>query len=325
MDLIEKARSVLGIEATQLTLLANRLDESFAQTVEVLEETLRLERKIVVIGVGKSESIGKKFVATLNSTGATAVSLNCQNALHGDLGLLSVGDLVIALSYSGETSEMISLLPHAKKRASKLIAITGQPSSTLARHSDLVLDTHVDEEACPLQLAPTSSSTNMLGLCDALAMVLLEKRGFRSEDFAKLHPGGSLGKYLLNRVSDIMRTGNALARVPLDSLVSDTIMAMLEARAGAAVIIHPDETLAGIFTHGDFVRSYQHNREIGDAPVAEHMTANPITISESNLAVEVVRILRENRIDDLIVVNDQGHAVGLVDVQDLSRQGLSEP
>ena len=325
MDLIEKARSVLGIEATQLTLLANRLDESFAQTVEVLEETLRLERKIVVIGVGKSESIGKKFVATLNSTGATAVSLNCQNALHGDLGLLSVGDLVIALSYSGETSEMISLLPHAKKRASKLIAITGQPSSTLARHSDLVIDTHVDEEACPLQLAPTSSSTNMLGLCDALAMVLLEKRGFRSEDFAELHPGGSLGKYLLNRVSDIMRTGNALARVPLDSLVSDTIMAMLEARAGAAVIIHPDETLAGIFTHGDFVRSYQHNREIGDAPVAEHMTANPITISESNLAVEVVRILRENRIDDLIVVNDQGHAVGLVDVQDLSRQGLSEP
>lgn len=325
MDLIEKARSVLGIEATQLTLLANRLDESFAQTVEVLEETLHLERKIVVIGVGKSESIGKKFVATLNSTGATAVSLNCQNALHGDLGLLSVGDLVIALSYSGETSEMISLLPHAKKRASKLIAITGQPSSTLARHSDLVLDTHVDEEACPLQLAPTSSSTNMLGLCDALAMVLLEKRGFRSEDFAELHPGGSLGKYLLNRVSDIMRTGNALARVPLDSLVSDTIMAMLEARAGAAVIIHPDETLAGIFTHGDFVRSYQHNREIGDAPVAEHMTANPITISESNLAVEVVRILRENRIDDLIVVNDQGHAVGLVDVQDLSRQGLSEP
>ncbi|MGB0145094.1 MAG: KpsF/GutQ family sugar-phosphate isomerase [Akkermansiaceae bacterium] len=325
MDLIEKARSVLGIEATQLTLLANRLDESFAQTVEVLEETLRLERKIVVIGVGKSESIGKKLVATLNSTGATAVSLNCQNALHGDLGLLSVGDLVIALSYSGETSEMISLLPHAKKRASKLIAITGQPSSTLARHSDLVLDTHVDEEACPLQLAPTSSSTNMLGLCDALAMVLLEKRGFRSEDFAELHPGGSLGKHLLNRVSDIMRTGNALARVPLDSPVSDTIMAMLEARAGAAVIIHPDETLAGIFTHGDFVRSYQHNREIGDAPVAEHMTANPITISESNLAVEVVRILRENRIDDLIVVNDQGHAVGLVDVQDLSRQGLSEP
>ena len=325
MDLIEKARSVLGIEATQLTLLANRLDESFAQTVEVLEETLRLERKIVVISVGKSESIGKKFVATLNSTGATAVSLNCQNALHGDLGLLSVGDLVIALSYSGETSEMISLLPHAKKRASKLIAITGQPSSTLARHSDLVIDTHVDEEACPLQLAPTSSSTNMLGLCDALAMVLLEKRGFRSEDFAELHPGGSLGKHLLNRVSDIMRTGNALARVPLDSLVSDTIMAMLEARAGAAVIIHPDETLAGIFTHGDFVRSYQHNREIGDAPVAEHMTANPITISESNLAVEVVRILRENRIDDLIVVNDQGHAVGLVDVQDLSRQGLSEP
>jgi arabinose-5-phosphate isomerase len=325
VDLIEKARSVLGIEATQLTLLADRLDENFAQAIKVLDETLRRERKIVVIGVGKSESIGNKFVATLNSTGATAVSLNCQNALHGDLGLLSVGDLVIALSYSGETSEMISLLPHAKKRASKLVAITGQPDSTLARHSDLVLDTHVEEEACPLQLAPTSSSTNMLGLCDALAMVLLEQRGFRTEDFAELHPGGSLGKYLLNRVSDIMRTGSALAKVAQDALVSETIMAMLEARAGAAVIVHPDNTLAGIFTHGDFVRSYQHNREIGDAPVAEHMTANPITVSENDLAVEVVRILRENRIDDLIVTNDQGHAVGLVDVQDLSRQGLSEP
>lgn len=323
MDLIEKGRRILGIEAEQLQRLAGRLDENFGRVVQALEETLSEGRKIVVIGVGKSENIGNKFVATLNSTGATAVSLSCQNALHGDLGLISVGDLVIALSYSGETSEMISLLPHAKKRASLVIAITGVPSSTLAKHSDLVLDTHVDEEACPLQLAPTSSSTNMLGLCDALAMVLLEKRGFKQEDFAELHPGGSLGKYLLSRVSDIMRTGNSFAKVHKEALVQDTVLAMLECRAGAAVIINPDDSLAGIFTHGDFVRAYQTNRAIGDAPVVEHMTANPITVQENDLAVEVIKILRENRIDDLIVLDKSQIPVGLVDVQDLSRHGLT--
>lgn len=323
MSLIEKARSILAIEAAQLTKLADRIDDQFTETVHALENTLKQGRKIVVIGVGKSESIGQKFVATLNSTGATAVSLSCQNALHGDLGLLSMGDLVIALSYSGETAEMISLLPHAKKRASVLVSITGNPHSTLAKHSDLVLDTRVDEEACPLRLAPTSSSTNMLGMCDALAMVLLEQRGFRAEDFAELHPGGTLGKYLLSRVSDIMRRGSDLARVTPDTLVQDTILAMLEARCGAAIVIHPDRSLAGIFTHGDFVRSYRDNQQIGDSPVADHMTTQPITVAEDDLAAEVVKILREHRIDDLIVINEAGEPVGLVDVQDLSRQGLS--
>lgn len=323
VDLIEKARAVLGIEAAQLQRLAERLDDSFPRCVEALEETLLKGRKIVVIGVGKSENIGKKFVATLNSTGATAVNLSCQNALHGDLGVLSDGDLIIALSYSGETAELISLLPHVKKRASLIIAVTGATDSTLAKHSDLVLNTHVEEEACPLQLAPTSSSTNMLGLCDALAMVLLEKRGFRAEDFAELHPGGSLGKYLLTRVSDIMRSGSALAKVPGTALVQDAVLTMLECRAGAAVIVNPDDSLAGIFTHGDFVRGYQSDREIGDSPVTGHMTNTPITVRENDLAVEVIKILRENHIDDLIVINGKNQVVGLVDVQDLSRQGLT--
>ena len=323
VDFIAKGRKTLEIEATQLLMLAGRLDDCFVQSVETLEETLNAGKKIVVIGVGKSESNGNKIVATLNSTGATAVNLSCQNAIHGDLGLLSIGDLVVALSYSGETSEMIALLPHVKKRASRIISITGAPASTLAKHSDLVLDTSVEEEACPLQLAPTSSTTNMLGLCDALAMVLLEKRGFRTEDFAELHPGGNLGKYLLTRVSDIMRTGDALAKTPSDSLVQDAVLKMLECRAGAAVVVNSDDSLAGIFTHGDFVRGYQSNREIGDSPVIEHMTRNPIAIHHDDLAVEIVRTLRENRIDDLVVVNDQNQAVGLVDVQDLSRHGLS--
>lgn len=323
VDLIEKARAVLGIEITQLQRLADRLDERFCLAVEALDETLRQEKKIVVIGVGKSENIGKKLVATLNSTGATAVALSCQNALHGDLGLLSMGDLIIALSYSGETTEMTTLLPHVKKRASQVIAMTGNPNSTLAKHSDIVLDTHVDEEACPLRLAPTSSSTNMLALGDALAMVLLEKRGFRAEDFAELHPGGSLGKYLLTRVTEIMRHGNDLAKVTPETLVQDAILTMLKCRAGAAVVVNDKGGLAGIFTHGDFVRGYQNDRQIGDTPVTGHMTAKPITINENDLAVEVVKILRRSRIDDLIVVNDHGQPVGLVDVQDLSRFGLS--
>lgn len=323
MDLIEKARAVLGIEAAQLQRLAERLDDSFPRCIEALEKTLSRGRKIVVIGVGKSENIGKKFVATLNSTGATAVNLSCQNALHGDLGVLSDGDLIIALSYSGETAELISLLPHVKKRACLIIAVTGASGSTLAKYSDLVLNTHVEEEACPLQLAPTSSSTNMLGLCDALAMVLLEKRGFRAEDFAELHPGGSLGKYLLTRVSDIMRSGPALAKVPITALVQEAVLTMLQSRAGAAVIVNPDDSLAGIFTHGDFVRGYQSDREIGDSPVSIHMTKTPVTVHENDLAVEVIKILRENRIDDLIVINGQNQVVGLVDVQDLSRQGLT--
>jgi len=323
VDSIEKARAVLAIEASQLQRLAENLDDQFAQAIEVLSQTLSQGRKIVVIGVGKSESIGNKFVATLNSTGATAVNLSCLNALHGDLGVLSNGDLVIALSYSGETTEMITLLPHVKKRASKIIAITGSPTSTLAKHSDLVLDTHVEEEACPLQLAPTSSSTNMLGLCDALAMVLLEKRGFRPEDFAELHPGGNLGKFLLTRVGDIMRTGSALASVSPTDSVQSAILQMLESRAGAAVITKSDGSLAGIFTHGDFVRAYQSNREIGDSAISEHMTIEPITVQEDDLAVEVIKILQKHRIDDLIVLSAEGKTVGLIDVQDLSRQGLA--
>ncbi len=323
MDLLKKARAVLAIEASQLQRLAKRLDGTFAKAVEALEDTLSQGKKIVIIGVGKSENIGKKFVATLNSTGATAVNLSCQNALHGDLGMLSSGDLVVALSYSGETAEMISLLPHVKKRASLIIAVTGATTSTLAKHSDLVLDTHVEEEACPLQLAPTSSSTNMLGLCDALAMVLLEKRGFRAEDFAELHPGGSLGKYLLTRVRDIMRTGSALAIVPTSANVQTAVSTMLEARAGAAIIVNPDDSLAGIFTHGDFIRGYQSDRGIGDAPVSKHMTSDPITVREDDLAVEIIKTLREHKIDDLIVLDSTGKTVGLVDVQDLSRTGLT--
>ncbi len=317
-DLIEKAKAVLQIEISQLKLLRERIDDNFAHAIIALQTTLDQQKKIVVIGVGKSESIGKKLVATLNSTGATAVSLSCQNALHGDLGILSTNDLVIALSYSGETPEMTTLLPHVKKRAATIIAITGNSGSTLAKHSDIILNTRVEQEACPLGLAPTSSSTNMLALGDALAMVLLEQRGFKSEDFAELHPGGNLGKYLLTKVSDIMRSDTDLAVVRPGTSVQDTVLAMLECRAGAAVVADDESKLLGIFTHGDFVRGYQKNREIGDDLVQNLMSPDPVSIQSNELAVNVVKIIRDNRIDDVIVIDGEQKVVGLVDVQDLS-------
>ena len=323
MDYIERGQAVLEIEIAQLQRLAERLDCHFGEAIEALNSALQNGKKIVVIGVGKSQNIGKKFVATLNSTGATAVSLSCQNALHGDLGLISNEDMIVALSDSGETAELISLLPHVKKRASQIIAITGNQNSHLAKHSDLILLTHVSEEACPLRLAPTSSSTNMLALTDALAMVLLEKRGFQPEDFAELHPGGSLGKYLLTRVADIMRKEDEVAKVSPGDTVQDSILAMVKSRSGAAIVINPDDSLAGIFTHGDFVRGYQIDRNIGDQCVANYMTTSPITVRETALAAEVIKILRENRIDDVIVLNNEDKAVGMIDVQDLSRLGLS--
>jgi len=323
VDYIERGQAVLEIEIAQLQRLAERLDCHFGEAVEALNSALQNGKKIVVIGVGKSQNIGKKFVATLNSTGATAVSLSCQNALHGDLGLISNEDIIVALSDSGETAELISLLPHVKKRASQIIAITGNQNSHLAKHSDLILLTHVSEEACPLRLAPTSSSTNMLALTDALAMVLLEKRGFQPEDFAELHPGGSLGKYLLTRVADIMRKEDEVAKVSPGDTVQDSILAMVKSRSGAAIVINPDDSLAGIFTHGDFVRGYQIDRNIGDQCVANYMTTSPITVRETALAAEVIKILRENRIDDVIVLNNEDKAVGMIDVQDLSRLGLS--
>jgi len=323
VDYIERGQAVLEIEIAQLQRLAERLDCHFGEAVEALNSALQNGKKIVVIGVGKSQNIGKKFVATLNSTGATAVSLSCHNAPNGDLRLISIEDMIVALSDSGEPAELISLLPHVKKRASQIIAITGNQNSHLAKHSDLILLTHVSEEACPLRLAPTSSSTNMLALTDALAMVLLEKRGFQPEDFAELHPGGSLGKYLLTRVADIMRKEDEVAKVSPGDTVQDSILAMVKSRSGAAIVINPDDSLAGIFTHGDFVRGYQIDRNIGDQCVANYMTTSPITVRETALAAEVIKILRENRIDDVIVLNNEDKAVGMIDVQDLSRLGLS--
>ncbi len=319
MDYLARARYVIETEVDGLRRMADGLDASLIDAVKILQHTLEHRGKIVVVGVGKSGNIGHKIAATLNSTGATAVVLDSQNALHGDLGLLSDGDAVLALSYSGETRELMDLLPFIKRFDVKLIALTGTPGSTLSRFSEVTLDTSVEREACPLNLAPTSSSTAMLVMGDALAMVLLESRGFTEEDFARFHPGGSLGRALLTRVSDIMRADTALPTVAEDGNVFAALDSMNRARAGACLILKPDGSLAGIFTHGDFARSFRNDPLLGEKSVAQLMTRHPITVRADALAVEVLKTIGENRIDDIVVLDAEGKPVGLIDTQDLAR------
>ena len=322
MDVIEMARQVILQEADALRVMAQRLDGSLTRAVTALQQVLEQQRKIVVVGVGKSGNIGHKIAATLNSTGATAVVLNSQNALHGDLGLLSEGDAVIALSYSGETAELLHLLPHLRRSAATVIAMTGKPASSLAEHADHVLDTSVEREACPLNLAPTSSSTAMLVMGDAVAMALLQVRGFTEEDFARYHPGGSLGRALLTKVADIMRHGDALAKVPQQATVNEALVAMTQARSGACVVIDDAGALAGVFTHGDFVRAFQRDPGLGLLPVGQFMTRQPITVRASSLAVQAVNTIGSHRIDDVVVLDDAGLPVGLVDPEDLARMRI---
>ncbi len=322
MNYPDHARRVIRLEIEELERLYARIGDSFSQTIERLLSCFANRGKLIVCGVGKSGNIGRKLTATLNSTGATSVCLDVGDALHGDLGVIDPGDLAILLSYSGETTELVDLLPHLKRLGMPIIAITGDTTSTLARHADCVLDVHVTQEACPLNLAPTSSTTAMLVLCDALAMVLLQARGFQSEDFAKLHPGGSLGRALLTRVSDVMRRGDQLALVPLSTTVQEALQAMTRVRSGAAVIVNADGTLAGVFTHGDFVRAFQKDHAIADLPVSQFMTVKPISIQADKLAAEVLATLEKARIDDLVVLDEAGHPVGMVDTQDLTRLRL---
>jgi len=322
MNYPEKARRVIQLEIDELQRLHARIDDRFAQAIDLLLACVRSRGKLIVCGVGKSGSIGRKLAATLNSTGATTVLLDVGDALHGDLGVIDPGDLAILLSYSGETSELLNLLPHLKRFSIPVVAITGGLQSTLAKNADVVLDVHVTQEACPLNLAPTSSTTTMLVLCDALAMALLEARGFQAEDFAKLHPGGTLGRALLTRVSDVMRQGDQLATITPETTVREGLQAMTKARSGAAVVSNADGTLAGVFTHGDFVRAFQKDNAIAEKPVREFMTPRPVSIQAGKLAAEVLATLQNSRVDDVVVVDEAGKPVGMVDTQDLTRLRL---
>lgn len=319
MNYLEQAFRVFDLEISELQRLRDRLDASFQNAIELMLAALERKAKIVVVGVGKSGHIGEKIAATLTSTGSPAVVLNALNALHGDLGVVSDGDVILALSYSGQTEELNNIIPALARFDVKIIAITGNAGSLLARSSDVHLDVQVEQEACPLNLAPTSSTTSMLVLGDALAMVLLQARGFKKEDFARYHPGGSLGRSLLLKVDQIMRKDGQMAFASPEASIREALYSMAKARSGACLITGPDGRLQGIFTHGDFGRHIQNHADLLEKNVAEFMTKNPIAIRSGRLAAEVLRVLEQHRIDDLVVLDEENRPVGLVDSQDLSR------
>ena len=316
---VRRGREILDIEIAELQRVRDDLDGGFTQAVETILPRLVAGGKIVLTGVGKNLPIAQKIAATLSSTGSPAVVLHPSDAMHGDLGIVQPGDTVLALSYSGASDELLALIPAVRRFAVPVIALTGDPEGPLARVSDVVLVVRVSREACPFNMAPTASTTATLAVGDALAMVLLDARGFRREDYAKLHPGGAIGRALLLRVRDIMRTGDRVALVPRDALVRDAVVAMTGARAGSVAIVDAGGRLAGIFTDGDLRRHMTGEGNLGARPVAEVMTANPIRVRDEQLAVDVLATFEKYAIDDLVVVDAGERVVGMIDLQDLPR------
>lgn len=312
--ILELARRVLEIEANAVHALAERLDAGFAAAIELI---LASKGRVIVSGVGKSGHIGRKFAATLASTGTPAYFVHAAEAAHGDLGMITADDVLIAISYSGSGEELLKIVPLVKRQGARLIAITGNPESPLAREADVHLDGSVKEEACPLNLAPTASTTAALALSDALAVALLDARGFGAEDFARSHPGGTLGRRLLTHVSDVMRSGKAVPQVPENALLADALMEMTRAGMGMTAIVDADQHIIGIYTDGDLRRSLASNCDFTTARVADVMSRGPKTIQAEALAVEAAEIMETRRISQLLVTNRDGRLIGALNHHDL--------
>lgn len=310
---IPTAKEVLQVEAEAILALIDRLGPEFEGAVDIM---LACEGRVVVSGMGKAGIIARKISATLASTGTPSVWLHPAEAVHGDIGMVTGDDVVIAISNSGETDEIIRLLPVIKKIGAKLVALTGNLESPLAKYSDCVLDVSVSREACPLGLAPTASTTAALALGDALAMVLLKRKGFSTEKYGLFHPAGMLGKTLL-KVSDVMRAGDRNAIVADNMAVREVLFAITGARAGAASVVDEKGTLVGIFTDGDLRRALERQQDVLDKHISGVMTRDPFTIGPDNLAMEAVRIAKEHQIGELPVVDDSGKPVGVFNVKDV--------
>lgn len=316
---LARAREVLDIEIDGLRVARDALGDDFLKTVRLLIETLDNGGKIVVTGVGKNLHIAEKLSATLASTGSTSVVMNPIQAMHGDLGMIAESDVLLALSFSGESDEIIKLIPAVRRLGIRVIGMVGNPDNTLARLSDAILCVRIGKEACPFGMAPTTSTTATLAVGDALAMVLIDARHFNKERYACLHPAGAIGRALVLRVRDIMRTNGNMACVPLAATVMDAIMAMTTAKSGAALVAHPDGRLGGIFTDGDLRRLLAEGREILHNPVEAVMTRQPISVTDDAYAVDVLRVFEKYKIDDLPVIDANGMLVGYVDIQDLPK------
>ena len=316
---LTEARRVFDVELAAVRAVKRGLDSEFDRAVDCLVQTLEHRGKIVVVGVGKSGAVGRKIAATLTSTGSTSVVLDSVDALHGDVGIVNDGDVILALSYSGESEELLNLIPALKRFAVTIIAITGGLKSTLARQSDLVLNVRVPREACPFNLAPTASTTATLVMGDAVAMAVLKARGFKQTDFARFHPSGAIGRAMLLRVGDIMRSGerNAVALQTLS--VKDALLVMTRAHSGSLSVVDGKGKLTGVFTDGDFRRHMASDADLLGRTLRSVMTRHPVCIREDALAVEALKIFDERNIDDLIVVNGKREPVGLVDSQDLPK------
>ncbi|MGB2661116.1 MAG: KpsF/GutQ family sugar-phosphate isomerase [Candidatus Omnitrophota bacterium] len=316
---ISRAKKVLINESKAISKLVGRIDGNFAKVVNLLAKN---EGRVIVTGMGKPGFIAQKISATMSSTGTPSLYLHPAEALHGDIGRVTKSDTIIALSNSGETEEVIKLIPIIKKIGAKLVAITGNKKSTLAKNSDFVLDSSVDKEACPMGLAPTTSTTVMLALGDALAIALLEKKNFQPRDFALFHPGGSLGKRLILRVEDIMRPKSMTPIVKKNAAVKDVLLKITKLRAGSASVVDSRGRLIGIFTDGDLRRHFEEDKDLLHEKVCDIMTKSPVTITKDRLAAEAFEILRNRRIDEIPVVDKKGCPVGLLDVQDILKAGL---
>ena len=319
MNFQKRAREVIDVEIAGMEKVRDSINGNFSTAIDWILATIKNGGKVVVTGVGKNFHIGQKMVATFNSTGTPSALLHPIEAMHGDFGLVGEKDIALALSYSGGSDELLALLPALKRRGLKIIGMTGDAASPLGQQSDLILPITVDREACPFGMAPTTSTTVTLALGDALAIVLLEARGFKKEDYAKLHPGGAIGRTLLLKVSDVMRTKDRLAKVKSGAKVKEAVLAMTGARSGCVAVVDEKEKLLGIFTDGDLRRHLIKTPDITEVAIDSVMTRNPVTLKADQLAVDILQIYEQKNIDDLIVVDDAGHLVGAVDIQDLPK------
>jgi len=320
INVIQRAKEVLDTEAQAISLLKKRLGRNFIKALELI---LKIKGRVIVSGMGKTGIIAQKFSATLASTGTPSLFLHTAEAIHGDLGKVTADDVVVILSNSGSTGEMKQLLPLLKMIGAPIISLTGNLKSILAQHSDVVLDVSVPKEACPLGLAPTASTTASLAMADALAVCLLELKGFKEKDFAFFHPGGALGRRLLLKVEDIMRREQANPIVNERRKVSEVLFAITRARAGCATVVDKKGKLKGIFTDGDLRRHLESDQNLPGRLISEVMTKNPTVVDKDMLAAEAMRVLQAKRIDEVPVVDKNKRPVGLLDIQDLLKAGLA--
>ncbi len=310
------AGETFDIEIAAIQGLKHRLGAPFAQAVQAM---LQVQGRVVVMGMGKSGHIGRKMAATLASTGTPALFVHTAEAIHGDLGMVKADDLLVAISNSGESAELAAILPVVKRLGALVVAMTGKSDSTLARHADVVLDCGVEREACPLNLAPTASSVAQMAMGDALAVALLDARGFKAEDFARSHPGGALGRRLLTHVHDVMRTGEAVPRIHPQAGLAEVMREMSRKGLGAVAVVDPDQRILGIFTDGDLRRLVEQGCDLRVVTAAQVMHVGPKTIAHGALAVDAAALMERHRITSVLVVDDGGNLCGALNSNDLMR------